>query len=35
VPGGLVRNDQTVLSRLVAVLEAADPDFAIVTRSLG
>jgi hypothetical protein len=27
--GRLVRNDQTVLSRLTAVLEAPDPDFAI------
>ena len=27
--GRLVRNDQTVLSRLAAVLEAPDPDFAI------
>jgi hypothetical protein len=29
--GRLVRNDLTVLSRLAAVLEAPDPDFAIVT----
>jgi hypothetical protein len=29
--GGLVRNNQTVFSRLAAVLEAPDPEFAIVT----